>query len=353
MPGRDRCVSRGDHQARLVGAFFVADRGQQFQRDLVVAHGLLRRADRHRLVAGPDAGGERGGQVVRFAGVAGQFGGGAVDSLVERRRVSGVDAHPFTRQQVVVDRLGQQGVPEAVSRVAPRFEDVRVDRLAQGSVEQFVGQIDDRGQQVVRHATSRDSGDADDAAPLLGEAVEAHQQQVGQLGRHHVLLRPLGRGGDQLFGEERVALGPVDDLAQVLLGERSGMQAVDELTHLVGVERRQVQALDARQPAPLGNRAAQRVAAMQVVAAVADHDRQPLIALPGEQEAQQVARGLVGPVDVLDDEQHRGRFRQPRQGTQHGFEQGSALDSVVGVGRWRADEPLRRHQSGDGRVFGE
>lgn len=64
--------------------------------------------------------------------------------------------------------------------------------------------------------------------------------------------------------------------------------------------------VDARVATQLGEHGAQRVAAVEVVRAVARDDEQMVGAQPREEEAQDVARGRVGPVQVLDDQDERG-----------------------------------------------
>ena len=61
--------------------------------------------------------------------------------------------------------------------------------------------------------------------------------------------------------------------------------------------------------------------AVQVVRAVAGHDQQPLVAQPGQQEGHQIPGGRVGPVQVLDDQQHAPLFGQLAEQGEQGVEQ--------------------------------
>src|SRR5436305_1327634 len=72
---------------------------------------------------------------------------------------------------------------------------------------------------------------------------------------------------------------------------------------------------------------------VQVVAAVAGDDHDAYGAEPGEEEAEQVTGGLVGPVDVLDDERDRVDRGEMAEGGQDRVEQLAALDRHAGVGR--------------------
>jgi hypothetical protein len=89
----------------------------------------------------------------------------------------------------------------------------------------------------------------------------------------------------------------------------------------------------------LGQQRAQRVRPVQVVGAVGGHDQRavqrPLVA---DQEGQQVPGGLVGPVQVLDDQRHGTSFGQVLQHHEHLLEQpGSRLSGFV-----RANSLTRR-----------
>ena len=257
----DQVDSLGQRAARV---------GEELQRGLVVLGGLVGTADRHGVVAGLDAGPQRGVEVVGGPGVPGQLGGRAVDAAAaDRLGVGGVQADPLARQQVVVDRLGEQGVPEGVALGADPDEDVRLHGGPQRPLEVVGALLDDRAEQRVGDPAAGHRGSPDHGPALVVEAVQAHEQQVGE-----VVGEPLGAelGGDELLGEERVALGPVDDADQVGGGDVAAVQGPDEAAYVVVRERRQLEAVDAGDPDPLGDGGAERVAAVQVVAAVGGHD---------------------------------------------------------------------------------
>ena len=81
-------------------------------------------------------------------------------------------------------------------------------------------------------------------------------------------------------------------------------------------------------PAP-----AQRVPPVQVVGAVAGHQRQPLAGEPGQQEHQQVPAGPVGPVQVLQHHQGRGGRGQLVEHRQHGVEHPHLAEPPILGGR--------------------
>ena len=78
---------------------------------------------------------------------------------------------------------------------------------------------------------------------------------------------------------------------------------------------------DARQPEQLGDQRPQRMPAVHVIAAVGGHDGQPLGVQHPAQEGDQVPGGLVGPVQVLEYQQHRAGAGQLGQHPEHRAEQ--------------------------------
>ena len=225
---------------------------------------------------------------------------------------------PLAGQQVVVHRLAEQRVPEGVAR-ALRHQHVHLDRLAQRLLEH--ARLDSGGsrQQAVGDPAAGDAGRPDDLAGGVVEPVEADEQEVGEVGRHPT-TGATGRS-DELLDEERVALGAVDDVGDLGVADGLGVQLVDERAHVGGRERVELEPIDAADARPLGDLGAQRVATVQVVGAVGRHDPDRTEEGPGEQEAEHVAGRLVGPVGVLDDEQHRRLLGNRLEDRVHRLEQ--------------------------------
>ena len=204
------------------------------------------------------------------------------------------------------------------------------------------------------HPAARDGGGADHQPGGVVELVEAHEQQVGQ-GLGQRVRPPLG-GRDQLLGEERVALGALDDAAAA----RARAAAPGAACAPARARRRrrgaELEPGHAGQPAPLGGGGAQRVAAVQVVAAVGRDDRDGRVEAAGEQEAEHLAGRLVGPVGVLD-EQQQGAARPSCSSaacTASNSSERSMVVASAGVrARARCDcsaqHPPPGHQPGDGR----
>ena len=102
--------------------------------------------------------------------------------------------------------------------------------------------------------------------------------------------------------------------------------------------------MDTGNAGPLRRDRAQRVAAMQVVGAVRRHDHDLGVEGAGEQERQQVARGPVGPVDVLDHDQQRPLLAELLQ---RGVQRLEEVGAVQGVG-WVGATPGARQRAAAG-----
>ena len=151
----------------------------------------------------------------------GELGRRALDALLEQRRgVRRVQPHALAWQEVVVDRLGEQGVPEGEGVLADPSKDVLLDSVAQRPVEHLVVEGDHTSKQLVRHPPARRGRRPDHLTCGVVEPVEPHEQQVGEVLRQTEAARPLG-GTHQLLGEERVALGAGDDRLHLGVRERT------------------------------------------------------------------------------------------------------------------------------------
>ena len=291
--------------------------------------GLLTRADARRQGLGQPPGRQ---------GVAGEVRGGpTLGPSGEGLREGVVQTGPLSGQQVGLDRLAQHRVPEAVA-VAVAHEDVVVERGAHGQLEPLGREPADLGQQRVREAAAGDR-EGPGHEPRVGlELVDPQQQEVRQVAGG---VGPAD-GRHQLLGEERVPLRPVDDVLQL---RRRGArpQRPDQRADVVVGQRAELEPTDARQPVPGREQGAQRVTAVQVVAAVGRDQGDRRGEATREQERQEVVGRLVGPVQVLHDDQERLLTRQAGQRGVHGREEQAAVRGLAGVSP-RVDQPP------DGRV---
>ena len=317
--------------------------------------GLVGPAHGGGLVAGPDGRAQGGVEVVGEAGVPGQLGGGPGCTAVgQRGGVLGVQPHPLARQQVVVDGLAEQRVPEGVAALAGD-QDVHLDGLA----ERLLELAPRRGRRSRRAGRGRPCGRRRSRpAPPAGSG-----RRAGRGG-------PGGRPPGPSAGCRRTCpAAPTSSSTKnalpsarptIVSSSRSerpdGASIGDQRAHVVVRQRAELDPLDAAQPGPLGDLAAERVPAVEVVGAVGGHHRDRAVERPGEQEAEQVAGRLVGPVAVLDDHEERGGLGGRLQQRVHGGEQVGAVDAAVGlagVGGFFVGphHPAARAEAGEGRVL--
>jgi hypothetical protein len=174
------------------------------------------------------------------------------------------------------------------------------------------------------------AGDRDHLERLpgrLGQRVHPASEQIAQ-GRWQ-LAGAGPHNGQQLLGEERVALRPGEHVLHQIGGRRCPQDA-DQLRPRLGlVEPRQLQALDRAAAVQLGQIRPQPLLAWLVVA-VGHHQQHPLPAQVADQEGQQVAGGAVGPVQVLDHQHQRGLLAQAPQQPEQQLEQ-AGLSGLLGL----------------------
>ena len=211
-----------------------------------------------------------------------------------------------------VDRLRQERVAE--SEAAGRLhgdEDAVLDRQAQRLPD---GGLGERRQSQEQRVPDVAAGRRREPQQALGRAVEPGdplEQQVTQATRELVALA-VGRG-QELLREEGVAFGAVDDR----IAQRRGCRGVgvrrEQRRQLLGRERSQVeQERRARAPDSVG-KAAHALGRRELVRAVGrEQENRPVGEVVREKD-HEVERRRVGPVQVLEHEQHRRLGRVIRE----------------------------------------
>ena len=230
-------------------------------------------------------------------------------------------------------------MPEHVAFLAVGGQQLVGDRLADGLLVLRSRQPRRGHDQLVVHPAAAHRGGAQRLLGGARQLLHPGHEDRGQAGRE---LLVTVRRGEQLLGVVGVALGPVHDPDQLGRIEHAPPAAQLRERGDVRRERRRVQRPevdrgDVRQPEQLRDHRAQRVPTVQVIGPVAAEHRHPLAVQHPGQERDQVARGPVGPVQVLEDEQHRVRLRQLGEQAEHRPEQllAGQLPSVAGGrGAW-------------------
>ena len=256
-----------------------------------------------------------------------EVGGGRAAGLLERLPHAQVQFGPARRGQRVVERAPDQLVREAIGELdrAQLLDHAAVDRLVERGQQR--PDLDARGgaqhvelelrpgrrrqlEQVAGRGLKPGEPPADDLAHALGRA---------QLAR-------VGERAPELADEERVAAGQLADLAGDL---RVGAH---EFGHLVARQPSQPQAHDVLGAAQVGQRLAQRL--RHVGVAEGGQHQQARAGAAARQVPQQAERRPVGPVRVLEHEQHRAVLADPRQQVGDRGVQAVADRVRVGVGRF-------------------
>ena len=315
--------------------------------------GLGRREHGHGLVRGADPRGERGGQVVRRHRVPGEVSRAGAVAGGQQPGVGGMQPHALTGQEVAIDGLLQQRVAEGVAVGTVRHEDVVGDGLAQGFVE-LGGREPGRGaQEWIGHPPASDGRHPRDLLDGGRQPFQPCEQDVGELlgQRDPAGTSLLGHGvgsGQQLLGVVGVALGSAADVLDDGVRDLPAVQQPQVLGELGAVERGDVETFHPREPDELGEQGTQGMTPVQVVGAVGADDEKPLVGQPRQHEAQQVAGRGVGPVQVLEHEQHRGDVVRHRvQCRQDGLvERHPLLGVVAGQLLHAAGEPLQHGPPG-------
>ena len=217
-------------------------------------------------------------------------------------------------------------MPEGVAVRAVGHQQLVRDRLAHGLVVGRVGQAGGGPDQFVARPSP---GHRRRPEHLLGgvrHAFDPGHQQRGEARRERGPVRGADGGvrqrGQQFLGVVGVALGAghdlVDDGGRQLPGcAGNGEQ---ELGQRRRGERAELHGDHRGEPEQVGQHRPERVAAVQVVGAVGADDGDALAVQHPEQEREQVAGGCVGPVQVLEDKQHRGARGKLGQQAEHGAE---------------------------------
>ena len=132
-----------------------------------------------------------------------------------------------------------------------------------------------------------------------------HERVAQALRRRAAAVEP---GGEQLLGVERVALAALVQPLDQLLARRLAEDVGERLGQLVAVERVELDPPRAVEPVELGQQRPQRVPAVELVAAVGEHEHaRARWRRLRARKATNVARRAVGPVHVLE-HQHDGRL---------------------------------------------
>ena len=281
----------------------------ELQSRLDVPEGLAEREQRLGRPSGRDRVLERARELAGFPVVPGEFCV-AADRRRRETRLTGerlgeprMGALAFPRQQAGEDGLLEQGVTEPDDTVVGHVDDPCVDRLPEGRRE-IVGVVaaDDDLEQLVANRLTADRGETKNVTSTVREVVDPCEDQVPQLGPDVVSSR--SKGLEDLGGVERVPARSLHQLVDHARRRRFVQERCGELGQLTRVERLERQMADQRTPVELGQDGPERVAPGHLVAAIGTDQRDRGISEVDDEEREQVTRGRVRPVEVLQHQTH-------------------------------------------------
>ena len=130
---------------------------------------------------------------------------------VERLPVGGMQAHALTRQQILVESVARQRVPERVTAAA-RVHDQQLllDGLTQRGVEPIVIEQGDGCDELVGRPAPRRRDHPQHVPRVVGEVLGAREQHVVQRRRQGTRVGACEHGAGDLLDQERIAVGPLE-----------------------------------------------------------------------------------------------------------------------------------------------
>src|SRR5262245_56640572 len=271
--------------------------------------------------------------------------------LAEYRGIRGVEAPTRARQQVVVEGLPQQRMAERVAGGNPVVggnDEILRRRLLERRYDLVLRRARDACKERLVGCPAPDRHRSEQSSRRLRQPVCACKQHVAKACRQ-LVAGSGGPRGEQLLGEERVALGALVDRRD---DGRIRLAAEDRLDlggRLGRVERYEPDQLDRCQSLHLGKPRPEGVTPVELVGPIRCDDTETLIPRVAGDERREVARRRVGPVQVLDDEDDRPDRPDATDERQEGLEQ-SRLRQLVrdrlvaGLAGRRAE---RRQQPGE------
>ena len=299
--GRPR-AELGEVEPRELGR--VRHGGPQRERPLEVRESLRQAEDRLRLARRLDRRDERLGAATRRRPVRRELRrrrGAAARELVGEPRVQLL---ALAGQDRRVDRLGQQRVAEA--EAAGRLvgdEDAVLDRPAQRLAHVALRQRRRGAEQRVGDVASGGRGQAQQALRPSGRA--ARRAAAAASRRPRGSSPPsLAGGGEELLGEEGVALGAGDDRVRQRRRRRSVGASREQRRQLLVLERSELEhERRARAPDAVG-KPAHALGRRELVRAVGrEQQNRPVVEVVREED-DEIERRRVGPVQILEHEQH-------------------------------------------------
>ncbi len=273
--------------------------------------------------------------------VPGELGGGRTvgEAPVRRQRLGTgpVEGGPLRREELFLDGLAQQAVPEGVAAASwLDQEQLLVHALADAPHQLLLGEPAEGGKQLVADGHPRDRHHGEHRGCRRAQVADAGQQHLAE-GGWQVLLAG-NHGSKQLLGKEGVAsrAGPdgIDDVRP-----RGSAQDVAELAgHLRPAEAPELDELGGGPPYHLGEPGVEGVPRHQGVASVGADEEEAVPPEVSGEEREQVPGGAVRPVQVFDHQHDRAEPGRLLDDPEDGLED-LVLGPSEGIGTHGAGMP--------------
>jgi hypothetical protein len=237
-----------------------------------------------------------------------------------------MEAFALAVEQVAGGDLGHERVPEGIATEAITLpsrvdEDPLVDRRSKRVGDRLFRHVEHGREQLLVDAAARSGGGSQDSLRVVWQARQPGDQDVAELRRQvAAVLRVLQRRR-QLLDEERIAAGPLQDVVDDRRGRGAWDQGTQEGRHVPTIEPLEIEPCDPRVTLELGDQGQGRIPAGEFQGPERDQEQHRRGAQVPGQEAEQAARAVVGPLDVLDDEHHRPDARLAFDDREQGFEE--------------------------------
>ena len=267
---------------------------------------------------------------------------GAAQAL-DRLADASVQPRPAQLREPVVQGRAHERVREGVAADTPRLaQDPGLDALLERADQRFLLERRDRMQHVVVELAADHRRHRERLARLRVEPPQAprchlaHAVRDARLGERDVGLQcvvALAQVADDLLDEERIAVGlAVQGVHEGRLGARHAERG-DQLGHLGLRQAAHREVLEHAFAADVGDQLVQRVTRLDLGLAVGAEQQRAARLRRAHEMTQELERGAVGPVEVVEDEHQRPRRAGLGEQRGHRVEEAEAVavgGAVVG-----------------------
>jgi hypothetical protein len=255
----------------------------------------------------------------------------------------------LARQQVLVDGLPRERVPEGVARHRPiGHNQVVCGQLTDRSEQRIIAEISSSGQQCVANPVPRRGRQPQHVATQRRQGRRTPQHQAADRGRNtHALLA----SGHELLGQERIAARPLVHPTGQVRWHGSAEHPGEQIHEVALPERPDVDPDRTRASLELGQPAEEPGIVGLVGPHRANQGNGGASQVAG-QELEQASAGDVGPVKILDDQQEPCGLRGALEGAEHLLEERELGGRSTPVGVRGGRLCRRSHEAGQPRRRG-